>query len=186
MNVRRRSGFTLAELSIVIVVMGVLATIITAIYGGYQKQYRDNVRKSNLTTLASAFKSYATWQGSFVESGSGCGYGGNGDGWLDATSSDSASYSANSIAKCLVNAGYLKTVTEVTDPSGCKLNSGGACGSGNPTKAYMKATCTVGGIKTVYLMAYLESQPANNATIDALCGKNWGTTYGMNYYVQVQ
>lgn len=185
MSARRQSGFTLAELSIVIVVLAVLATIITAIYGGYQKQYRDNVRKSNLSTIASAFKSYATWQGSFVETGSGCGYGGNGDGWFNATTTDSASYSANSIAQCLVNAGYVKTVDEITDPTGCKLNSGGVCG-GKPTKAYMKATCTVSGVRTVYLFAYLESQPANNAVIDPLCNKNWGTTYGMNYYVQVQ
>lgn len=186
MNARRRPGFTLAELAIVIVVMGVLAGIVTAIYGGYQKQYRDNVRKSNLVTLASAFKSYVTWQGSFVETGSGCGSSGNGDGWLVVSSADMTGYGANSIAGCLVNAGYLKTVKEVTDPSGCKYNSGGSCGSGNPTRAYMKMTCSPNGIKTTYLLAYLETQPANNATIDALCGKGWGTAYGMNYYVQVQ
>lgn len=185
MNVRRQPGFTLAEVAIVIVVIGILASIIGVIYGGYQKQFRDNVRKSNLSTLASAFKSYATWQGSFVETGSGCGWAGNGNGWVVATSSDVSGYTANSIATCLVNAGYIKSVAEVTDPSGCKSDLGGSCAS-KPSRAYMKTTCTVGGVKTTYLMAYLETQPANNATIDPLCGTSWGTNYGMNYYIQIQ
>lgn len=180
-----RSGFTLAEITIVMLVIGILATIVTAIYGGYQKQYRDNIRKSNLSTLSSALKSYATWQGSFVETGSGCGWAGNGYGWVAATSADVSGYAANSIATCLVNAGYIKTVAEVTDPSGCRSDLNTSC-SGKPIKAYMKATCMVGGIKTTYLMAYLETQPANNAAIDPLCGYNWGTNYGMNYYIQVR
>ena len=183
---QHHQGFTVVELIVAIAVIAVLATIVIITYGNYQQRTRDNVRKSNVQTIASAVKSYATWNNSFVESAT-CGN--NGDGFMGATSSDAGAgagpYAATSVIGCLQAAGALDSGDGI-DPSTCRYNSGGTCGTGNPTKAYMKTTCMVGSVKKAYILAYLETTAANNATIDALCGEGWGTTYGMNYYVEVR
>lgn len=183
---QQQQGFTVVELLVAIAVIGILATIVIVTYGNYQQRTRDNERKSDVQTIASAVKSYATWNNTYVESAS-CGN--NGDGFIGATSGDAGAgagpYAATSVIGCLQTAGSLKSGDGI-DPSSCRFNSGGTCGAGNPTKAYMKATCMVGSVKKVYIMAYLETAAANNATIDPLCGKNWGTTYGMNYYLEVR
>lgn len=187
---KRKGGFTIAELSIVIAVIAILAIIVVAAYGNYQQRTRDSIRKSDLQQIAAALKSYLTWNGNYTTS---CGNGG--DGFIGVSSADgsvstvglSGSYAANSVVSCLQSAGYLRP-QDGTDPSGCRYNSGGTCG-GNPVKAYMKETCQVNGKTTVYLLAYLETGTANNSTIDNLCspaGKTWGTTYGMNYYISLQ
>lgn len=183
---KHRLGFTVAELLVAIAVIAILASIVIVAYGGYQMRTRDNVRKSDVQMIASAVKNYATWNNSYVETAS-CGN--NGDGFIGATSADTGAgagpYAATSVISCLQSAGTLKSGDGI-DPSTCRYNSGGSCGSGNPTKAYMKATCTVSSVKHVYILTYLETGAANNATIDALCSKSWGTTYGMNYYVEVR
>lgn len=178
------SGFTLVELATVIAVIGILVTIVIVTYGNWQQRTRDSQRKSDLEQIATAVKGYVTWNGNFVTS---CGN--SGDGFIGAASTDTTAgagpYASSSVISCLRSSGYLKP-TDGVDPSGCRFNSGGSCGSGNPTKAYMKATCMVNGVQTVYLMAYLETGTANNSTIDALCGKGWGTAYGMNYYITMR
>lgn len=185
-----KRGFTIIEVLVIVVVISILVSVVVVGYGNYQANNRDSERKSDLQQIAAALKSYATWKNDFIEVGSGCGSSNNGEGFIAASSADAgAPYAANSIATCLVNAGYLKSVTEGTDPSGCTYGSGGACGSQAtpPVRAYMKVTCTPAGKpKTTYLLAYLETQAANNAVIDPICSKSWGTTYGMNYYITVQ
>lgn len=173
-------------------VMGILVSIVIVSYGTYQERTRDSERKSDVAQIAAALKNYANWNNNYLETGSGCGNGGNGTGWVALSSADSASYQT-SIEQCLVNDKQLN-VGDATDPTGCKRNSGGTCGTGNPTRAYMKTHCTVSGVKKVYVMASLETAPANNAVIDGLCNstngctancnQNWGTAYGMNYYVE--
>lgn len=170
------------ELLVVLVIISILVAVIIVSYGTYQERTRDAERKSDVAQLAAALKSYANWKNTYVESGSGCGSAGNGNGWVAASSTEIGTYQ-NSILSCLVAENLLK-VNEAIDPTGCKYNSGGTCGTGNPTRAYMKVSCTVSGVKKAYVMASLETAPANNATIDALCSMNWGTTYGMNYYVE--
>lgn len=188
----RQLGFTIVEILVVIVVISILVAIAMVSYGDYQEKARDAERRSDLQQAAAAIKSYANWKNTHIEQGSGCGgsgaTGGNGSGWFNVSSADSSTYATNSIADCLASAGFLKSAKDVIDPTGCKSGTGGVCGSSSslPVRAYMKVTCPVGGVKTTYLMAALETQPADNATIDALCGKNWGTSYGMNYYVTVR
>lgn len=194
----KKDGFTLVELAIVIAVIGILALIVLVAYPGYQQRTRDNVRKSDLQQLSAALSAYAVQKNNFVETGSGCGISGNGNGWTSAVTSDWATYSATSIIGCLQNANVLKA-GEFIDPSGCVRDSGGACGNsgGAPVPVYMKATCKKNGLPITYLLAYLETLPSNTAVVDALCddntvsgfgssGQRWGTLYGMNYYVVVK
>lgn len=191
-------GFTLVELVVVISVIGILAMIILVAYPGYQQRSRDNVRKSDLQQVASALSAHSIQKNSFVEAASGCGANGNGNGWLNADSTDlGAALYPDSIIECLQAAKVLK-LGDFIDPSDCVWDSGGACGSWNgQTQAYMKATCTNSGTKTTYLFAHVEAMPRIDATIDALCdantvsgftsdGQKWGSHYGMNYYVIVK
>jgi prepilin-type N-terminal cleavage/methylation domain-containing protein len=192
----KKDGFTLVELAIVIAVIAILALIVLVAYPGYQQRNRDNVRKSDMQQLSAAISTYAIQKNNFVETASGCGIAGDGNGWLSATTADWGTYSAKSIIGCLQDAKVLKA-GDFIDPSGCVRDSGGACGTsgGAPVPAYMKVTCAKSGVKTTYLLAYLETQPRIDATIDALCdagtapgfaSTNWGTMYGMNYYVVVK
>lgn len=188
---KNTTGFTVVELLIVLVIIAILVGIVIVSYGNYQARTRDAERKSDVQQIAAALKNYANWNGNYLETTSGCGNNGNGTGWVAATTADSSTYQT-SIEQCLVNQKYLK-VGDGTDPTGCRRNGTG-CGAGNPTTAYMKTHCTHGTVKKVYVMAYLETAPANNAVIDGLCSSangctvscnpNWGTTYGMNYYAE--
>lgn len=190
-------GFTVVELVIVIVTIGILATIALVTFPGYQAQTRDTKRKSDVQQVATALSAYLIQNNNAVEQASGCGINGNGNGWLDVGPADIAAY-PKSIVNCLQDANVL-AVTDFIDPSGCVRDSTASCGvyGGAPTKAYMKVTCTKGGAKSTYVLAYLETQPQKKAEVDALCDANtvsgftsttqqWGTYYGMNYYIRVR
>lgn len=192
----KKDGFTLVELAIVIAVIAILALIVLVAYPGYQQRNRDSVRKSDMQQLSAALSAYAIQKNDFVETASGCGASGNGNGWLSATTADSGVYAAKSIVGCLQDAKVLKA-GDFIDPSGCIRDSGGACGTsgGAPVPAYMKVTCSKSGVKITYLLAHLETQPRIDSTVDALCDAgtaagflslNWGTAYGMNHYVVVK
>lgn len=182
-------GFTVVELLMVISIIGILVSIALVVYPGYQQRARDAERRSDVTQIAAALNTYALQNNTYIETGSGCGKDGNGNGWL-AAGSGVAGYT-QSILACLEGADILEA-GEFIDPSGCTWG-GGSC-SANPAKAYMKATCEKNGKAITYVLAYLESEPQKVTEIDDLCTpgtvlgftsttQKWGTTSGMNYYV---
>lgn len=187
---QNKKGFTVVEVLVVIIVLGILLSVVLVVYPGYQARTRDNERKSDVSQLAAAFGAYVLQKNNYMSTGSGCGFMGNGSGFV--SQGPATNYPA-SIASCLKAAGVINNASDFTDPSGCVANTGGACVS--PVKAYMKATCLKGSQPVTYIMAYLETQPANVAAIDGLCdagsmapdfdanAQKWGTLYGMNYYV---
>lgn len=193
----KKTGFTLVELVIVIAVIAILASIVLVAYPGYQARNRDTDRKSDIQQVATALTAYALQKNDYVETASGCGANGNGNGWLGVGPADLAFY-PRSISDCLRDAKVLPT-GDFIDPTNCIRDSSATCGvyGGTPTKAYMKATCVSGGVEVTYVFAYLETQPQKQAEVDALCDTNtvngftstsqkWGTYYGMNYYVRVK
>jgi general secretion pathway protein G len=61
----RSSGFTLIELLIVIAIIGILATLISANYIGVRQRARDTARKSDMRQLQSALELYKSDVGSY-------------------------------------------------------------------------------------------------------------------------
>ncbi len=186
---KRTSGFTIVELLIVIVVIGVLAAVTFIAYNGLQKRARDSIRKSDLAAVAKALSMYQIEKGDYVESGSGCGMGGTGEGWLSHKYTTYSPSTNGSVIDCLRAGGYLKK--DVVDPSGCfdTIVSSGTmpwCGVA-PISAYMKVNCTKTATKFTYLLARLESEsmakPADLNNTNCTYDSFW--TYDMNYAVRV-
>lgn len=167
---QKQKGFTIVELLIVIVVIGILAAISLIAYANVQAKARDSERMSDLAVLKKAIMLYHTDNGDYVEAN--CGAGGTGSGWLTADYDGAGPY--KSINTCLIDSGHLKRA--IADPTGY-----GSC-SGLECHAYMKASCPSG---VTYLFANLETRPQSSTDADETCYSSWDTSYGMNYVVRV-
>jgi type IV pilus assembly protein PilA len=60
---KKEEGFTLVELMVVVVILGILAGIGVQQYGKVQDQARENVNKANLRLIANAIRMYQTIKG---------------------------------------------------------------------------------------------------------------------------
>ena len=168
---KSRSGFTIVELLIVIVVIAILAAISIVAYNGIQQRARDNTRKSNLASISKALKLYNVDKDNYMLGGSGCGYGGDGWGWYSRGPDGTYPQSINN---CLKQAGYIQN--NIIDASGDR-------GTGFD---YMKQNCYVSGVQEVYLYARLETLPQSTTATNGTCGDSFDSGYGMNYYLKVQ
>lgn len=62
---KRASGFTIVELLIVIVVIGILAALVIVTYNGIQQKARDTERKTDINALASHLEAYNAQNGRY-------------------------------------------------------------------------------------------------------------------------
>lgn len=62
---KRLRGFTLIELLIVIVIIGLLTTVATASFISGQRNARDNARKTQVSSIATAVEAYYNSKGAF-------------------------------------------------------------------------------------------------------------------------
>jgi len=65
---RRRSGFTLLELLIVIAIIGILVAIGTASYASAQKRARDTRRQGDMKAIQNAFEQFYSQNGTYPSS----------------------------------------------------------------------------------------------------------------------
>ena len=169
---KNKPGFTIVELLIVIVVIGILAAIVIVAYNGVQTRARDSQRKSDLSQLAKIISLYSVDNGDYAEAG--CGNG-TGTGWLHSDY-DGAAGPYKPINQCLIDSGHMQK--PLRDPSG--LNN---CDNGADCHAYLKASCAAG----TFVMANLETLPQDATATDGICGYSlWDTNYGVNYVVRVK
>jgi len=167
-------GFTIVELLIVIVIIGILSALVLNTISGVQKEARDTARKTDLVSIKKALITYNLEKDDWIETDSGCGSQGNGQGWFNLV--NGAGY-PESIHNCLKSAGYISS--ELIDPSGDSVNSL------TNKNAYMKYHCGSGDTKRVFLYAKLESLPQDDTATDGTCSSVVDQNLGMNYYVQV-
>lgn len=169
---KSKSGFTLVELLIVIVVIGILAAITLVAYNGVQQKARDSARKSDVAAIAKLYKLYNV-EHAPISNGSGCGSSGNGNGWFNY--SNGTTY-PTSIMDCLKNSGV--TSSTIIAPSGLATCSGTGC------DAYLVYTCIQGSSLVTYIYANLETGTHTGSELTGTCGSSF-TSYGMNYYAKV-
>ena len=60
---KRQSGFTIVELLIVIVVIGILAALVITTYGGIQSKARNSKRQVDLQSLQTQFEAFFSQNG---------------------------------------------------------------------------------------------------------------------------
>ena len=62
---KRQSGFTIVELLIVIVVIGILATLVIVTFSGIQQKARDTKRKTDINAIDSHVEAYYANSGNY-------------------------------------------------------------------------------------------------------------------------
>lgn len=81
LNYRKRAGFTLVELLIVIVIIAILAAISIVAYRGMQERARDAMRHSDISAITKALQMYKIDHGSYPTQNPNPGYGTQGRTW---------------------------------------------------------------------------------------------------------
>lgn len=113
---QQHSGFTVVELLIVIVVLGILATIVSTIYSGAHERARDTTRLNDITAIKESLETYRASKGTYPVAVSGP-YGG----W-DSSADPSKAFLTN-----LQQSGYMNNVPKDptnTGPVGGDLTTG--------------------------------------------------------------
>jgi prepilin-type N-terminal cleavage/methylation domain-containing protein len=183
---KSKSGFTLVEILIVLIVIGILASLVIVSFNNIQARSRDARRISDVQNIADAIASYRAKYGGEISTSSGCGWQGNGSGWLNY---DGVASYPKSILTCLTEKGYL--TTSFIDPSGCTADVNQPASCKRPGYAYMKYTSGSGDTSVTCVYARLEqgsnivdltaANPCTSASSSMVA-----TTYGMNYAVLVK
>jgi prepilin-type N-terminal cleavage/methylation domain-containing protein len=163
-------GFTLIELLVVIAVIGLLSTLAVVALNDARAKSRDTRRKADLKQIQTALNLYYDTYGNYIETGSGCGSGGNGNGWFNYVG---GAYTKSTV-QCLVDAGFLSK--EIIDPTGGRSSS--------PTNGY--TYMKYHNANKVYIYAKLETLPQDTTATDGTACATCDSLYGMNYYVEIQ
>lgn len=184
MKIKKLRAFSLIELLIVIMIIGILATVSIVSYNGTQKVARDNQRKSDLAAISTAYKMYYADKKSWIDSSG-----------LDSTWFNKPGAGGKSMAKALTQDGYLSK--SPLDPL-LKLETDGVALNTTTQHQYLKYSCrnaagvSLGG---VVLLAQLERAPAASeidvSATECMSGASsvlskLKTSYGVNYAVRVK
>ena len=187
LKITHQRGFTIVELLIVIVVIGILAAITIVAYNNIQYRARDAQRRVNVSDIAKAIQAYNTLHGNTIGAGSGCGRQGDGYGWFNYNGSNNYDNTdttyTKSVLECLMADRLLGS--KVTDPSGIT-----AYGVANTTNkyAYMKYDCVENGTAVTYILARLEDPSTPVIDTTNICATVAAPIngYKMNYFIRIQ
>lgn len=116
----KQSGFTIIELIVVIVIIGILVTLTMVTYGGVQARSRDTIVKNAAKQLATELLRYSSDTGN-TPLQTGGGYNGTGIGWVSSLIVD-PNYPV-AIETVLTNGGYLPAGFTKGLPANIKYNN---------------------------------------------------------------
>ena len=167
----KRRGFTVIELLVIIIVIGILAGIVLVGYGSMQLQARDAKIRDGASKISEAIELLYTKQGlspADTKSGSGSSgtittvngnqqcSGGNGAGWFGKPT-----YSCT-LEEVLVANGYLASDYVASLPANTKY----AHYSGNPSRySYMIYRCLASAAAGDYMLLYTLEEPDSRDTV---------------------
>ncbi len=163
-----KSGFTIVELLIVIVVIAILAAISIVAYNGVQQRARDSKRTSDIGAIVKGASLWGTDGGKTFADMNASGAG-SAIGWFDARYSNS-----KSVKEVLVDSGYL--ANSVQDPINRQVG-------GSMASAYMIARCDDSDQTTRVILAKLEKSPSQPVAqqVGRTCTSSIYTDYVNNY-----
>lgn len=160
----RQRGFTIVELLIVIVVIGILAATTVVAFNGVQRKARDTDRKSDVASIIKAMEAYHVLNGRYpVASGSTV----INSSWTTTADASWQTFTAQ----------FAPTVTTLpTDPA--PASSVPAISGGSNYDIYVNTGSYCGSaVGQMYLLVYhLEGEPQVNTSVGEC------TTNPLNYY----
>jgi prepilin-type N-terminal cleavage/methylation domain-containing protein len=131
-------GFTIVELLIVIVVIGILAALVITTYNGVQQKARDTKRKTDINAIQGQVEAYNAQAGYYPTLGNL-----NDGAWRTANIKGlqtDALKDPKGAAATLVGAPAANAYSYATTPSGCDNSAGNEC-----TTYTLTATLEAGG-----------------------------------------
>ena len=172
---RKRQGFTIVELLIVIVVIAILAAISIVAYTGIQQRARDSQRDSDIATIVKALEMYYIDNGRFPP-------GSGGTGVINASWSTTANGSWDNLAAYLVP-DYISEMP--ADPVSTANANPQTLGNLNYAY-YSNSGSSYCGAPVYILIFNYESKPKEDTfvgTCDTVNYSNLGPYSGSNYRV---
>ncbi len=169
---KSKSGFTVVELIIVIVIIAILATITIVAYRGIQERARDDRRKTDIANITKALEIYYDDNGSYPDPNA------------TVSTAGASWYSSNDASW----AGFVADLTGIAKPAVDPRNnddplaSGAHYGYAYYTGSYCGATNA-----QWYLLVYkYEALPKEQFT-DGTCsapvlGESYASSYGASFY----
>ena len=159
----KQAGFTIVELLIVIVVIGILASITIVAYNGIQQRGRDAQRRSDVATIAKALELYYLDNGAYPPTpcalGAGCKINSGWNTTADGTWSNLESYLVPK---------YISKLP--TDPQASTTTPAAISGGYNYDIVANPGWCTTPAGRASYLLTYrLESVSAQERSINGDC-----------------
>jgi general secretion pathway protein G len=167
---KSKSGFTIVELLMVIVVIGILAAITVVAYTGIQQRGRDAQRKSDIASIVKALELYYADNGSYPSSG--------GSTSVNSSWSSSADTSWTSFKNYLTN--YAKNIP--SDTFGTAGNSA-VGGNGYSYDYFMNSGyCGTASGQGYILVYHLQSTSQENKLLGNCSTNPVGPYSGLSNY----
>lgn len=171
---QKQNGFTIVELLIVIVVIGILAAITIVAFNGVQQRGRDAQRKSDINSIAKALEVYYLDKGYFPAAG--------GSTAINASWSTTADSSWQALKDLVVPAYVSSFPSDPTNTPSVFV----ASGANNYSYAYFSGTyCgATSSARQMYILVYrLESESQKNNLIGDCPTNPLGPYSASNYRV---
>tara|TARA_B100002052_G_C15648574_1_gene491772 strand:+ start:78 stop:572 length:495 start_codon:yes stop_codon:yes gene_type:complete len=126
---QRQSGFTIVELLIVIVIIGILATLVIVTFSGVQQKARDSERKTDINGIASQMEAFYAQEGYYPAAAQV-----NDSAWRGASGTEGEDFKLDS-----------KALADPSNKDTEALTAGAAPATAPATKAYYLQTLADGG-----------------------------------------